>query len=90
MALENIETEDINNYVKDKLVEKKIKFCDDSIKEYQKKYEKENYDGKLTKNDKVTCVVCGGTYIKSVKCIHDKTKKHQKKLQEIYDFAVNN
>jgi hypothetical protein len=39
-----------------------------------------------SKNDKLHCVVCGGKYIRSQKCIHLKTKKHQDKLEDIKDM----
>jgi len=39
-----------------------------------------------TKNpsDKIICIVCGGRYTRSKKCIHDKTKKHISNLENRY------
>lgn len=77
----------INDIVKTKFLERKIGMYNKIIKEYQKEYEEANYEN-LTRNDRVVCVVCDGTYVKSVKCLHDRSKKHQKKLKELYDLPL--
>lgn len=53
------------------------------IKETQDEYD--SYEVK-SKNDKLNCVVCGGKYTRSQKCIHDKTKKHLNKLEDVRDM----
>lgn len=34
----------------------------------------------------VNCSICGGRYNKSIKCLHDKTKKHVSALASIKDM----
>ena len=36
-------------------------------------------------SDKITCIVCGGHYTRSKKCVHDKSKKHLAMLDECYN-----
>jgi hypothetical protein len=66
------------------LEKQRLNIINKKIKYLQRMYEKENYDN-CEKNNKVKCIVCGGTYVKSVKCVHDRTKNHKKYLNEIYE-----
>ena len=72
----------------DKLFEIQKSIIDKLIKKTQEEYNKSIYPEK-TLSDKLTCVICGGKYVRSVKCIHYKRKKHIKKLNEIYDNVSN-
>lgn len=77
----------INNLIRDQFLENQYKMCDDLIKKYQKRKDNKMYPIKR-KNDKLKCVVCGGSYVRSLKCVHEKSKKHQNRLEEIYDYVI--
>jgi hypothetical protein len=58
------------------------------INKSQKKYTDEKYPTK-SKNDSIQCIICGGRYTRSLKCIHDNTRKHQQGINDIYDYILS-
>lgn len=56
----------------------------DTINNFIREKQKEKDDTKQW-NDKLECVVCGGTFTRKNKKIHDKTKKHTEKLTSIHE-----
>lgn len=52
-----------------------------NTKEYQKEYLKEH-------NVKVTCYICNAEYLKYNKSYHLKTQKHQKKIEQQNNNAL--
>ena len=83
----------INNEIRDQFLVKIKQLCNELfkelVKEQQKKYEEEIFDVK-TRNDIVPCIICKGSFTRHQKCKHDKSKKHQKKLNEIYQCIKDN
>ena len=53
------------------------------INKKQKEYDEHHYPKKSPK-DKLDCQICGGCYTRQKKATHDKTKKHQNSLKEIF------
>jgi len=72
--------------VRERYSEKKYKICKNIINRVQKEHEKE-FHPDASKTTKIDCIICGGTYTKTVKCLHDRTKMHQKKVKELCHFA---
>ena len=61
------------------------------MSEYQKKYYETNKKKLTVKaNEKFSCICCGGSYSRSTKARHQKSKKHVKaqKLQEAYQDKI--
>lgn len=83
MAVKCLNKSKINQF----LEEYRDDIFNDILKKLQKEYNDDQYPIKSTK-DKLHCIVCGGSYTRSAKCIHDKTKKHQFKLNEIRDILT--
>ena len=54
----------------------------DFLNKVQKKYIECEYKEK-TKQDKITCKICGKTYQRQYKGAHLKTKKHSKAIENI-------
>nr|AVL93339.1 zinc finger protein [Moumouvirus australiensis transpoviron] len=50
-------------------------------KKMQQEYDKEAYPEK-SPNDKLKCLICGGSYIRQKKSTHTKTKKHKNALDK--------
>ncbi len=75
------------NDIKKEYLEKRYHIIKNIINEKQKKFDNGIYPDK-DKHDKIICTICGGKYVRSLKCIHDKTKKHCKKLVEIYNYCL--
>lgn len=61
------------------------------VDEYHKKQQKE-LDDELypvkNKTDSLKCTLCGGFYTRRNRYIHNNTKKHNNKLNEIYELAA--
>ena len=51
----------------------------------QTKYCNSQYPVK-TKYDNIDCLICGGTYTRQMKSIHDGTKKHIRAFNKLYDY----
>ena len=60
----------------------------DLLKRLQDNSNDKSYSKKKP-SDKITCIVCGGHYTRSKKCVHDKTKKHFNKLNERYQKLLD-
>jgi len=56
---------------------------DTLIKKIQKEYDDMLYKNKAP-NDKLECQICGGCYTRQKKAIHDRTKRHQERIGELY------
>jgi hypothetical protein len=79
----NYDSEILNqflDYKKAKIFEKIKKV----LRRRQTESDKKNYQIK-SPNDKIECILCGGNYIRTLKCVHDKTKKHKRELDKIYE-----
>lgn len=59
-------------------------FVNNYINNEQKKYTDELFVEK-TPSDKINCLICNGKYIRSLKCLHEKTNKHKIALQKLQD-----
>jgi hypothetical protein len=53
------------------------------LRDIQRNNDTSLYDDKSC-NDKLTCIICGGFYRRDKRSSHNKTKKHQRKIGEIY------
>lgn len=78
----------MDSIIKDQFLDMKRKFCDELIKKYQKEYDNEYFKTK-SPNDKIICQICGGNYTRHSKSKHDKTKKHQRRLNDIYEYICH-
>lgn len=58
------------------------------IKRKQSKLNSTKYKYK-NPDDKLECIVCGGKFIRRIKCVHDRTSKHKKALEDIYDKVIS-
>lgn len=72
--------------IRDKFMEQKKMYCDKLIKEYQRNYEKKEF-GDKSPEEKIKCPICGGKYGRFAKTRHTRTKKHQEKINEIYNYV---
>lgn len=70
--------------LRDRFIEKRPKICNSLIREYQEETSDE-YDVRKPTDD-LKCVVCGGKFKRRDQSKHKKTKKHRKKLEEIYEY----
>lgn len=66
-----------------------LKIKDDFIRKSIIRCQNENdpVENKTAK-DKLNCVVCQGRYIRTLKCVHDKTKKHVRCLKDINEYVT--
>lgn len=53
------------------------------IKKYQGEYALEIQD------DNITCVICGGHYLKKARSIHNKSRKHEREFEKMYNYIYN-
>lgn len=79
-----MQSEDMFNYnlVIDKLKDISGDIIDKMIKEKLKG------PGRDGKSEHIDCVICGGKYVSSVRCLHFRTKKHTKKIEEIKRMVI--
>jgi len=72
----------IKNKVNDKeSYEKFINKC-------QHEYSSSMYPSR-SKYDKINCIVCGGCYTRHQKYHHEKTKKHLKQINGLYEYITD-
>lgn len=60
---------------------------DELIRKVQIEYDNKKYPTK-NPHDKLQCKICGGRYTRQKKSSHERTKKHQESLEQIYDRAT--
>ena len=81
--INNMNYEERRQMIKNKLTNREL--FEKSVNSCQLEYSNTIYPEKKS-TDKITCLICGGQYSRSVKSVHDKRKKHIKCLDEIYDY----
>lgn len=79
----------INNVNIDQIFNSQYNMIDQLINKQQRQHDKYYYPIKST-NDKIECIVCGGHYVRSLKSIHIKTKKHIRELDNIKQVFKKN
>lgn len=82
MSNVRIKSKDIEEYVTENCDE----MIDKIINQMRKMKDSEN---EPIDKKHVRCSICGGRYNKSVRCVHDKTQKHQKALGSIKDITLS-
>lgn len=75
--------------IKNQFLESYKNIVDEIIKREQRKLNKTMYLEKDI-NNKYKCIVCGGSFASHSKCKHNRTKKHKKKLNELYMYIIQN